>query len=471
MQDPARQSVAVIFHGTFGPPHQGHMVCLRSALQFLHSSNIHVASVAIGTTTLRQAARKAGEDRWIEDEKRHALLCALVKDEKLEPIAVDNTACSTSHKLAVRHSSTQLPPIYVMGSDVQRRPSRNTLIVARAGDKFVEGFNPITLAGVCLEQQSTHLSSTVMRAMLSQGLIHSTYGDHSRRLLKHWQPTLRLATPQEEAAFAQRDQPEEQQQPANPDPLATQTTPAGSRGVTWTAEEMELVYGTGYRLMKKLGYDTDAAPPIIGIQRASKLGIQDNESVAYTDQARRALTSRPTTNRPLRITTPPPPPTLPPRSQSSTFKRLPTIPLLPTTVPHSNLVWITHAINHQQPVQLADLDRARNNESTQRALWAAVESATSRCDNDLYGRLACLPPQVIDKMEAEPAFALRMAQRVYAEKCFQDRIQRVRECRATTTMLIYRLLVDMQVSTPNEYQRANAWLTAQQTTCILANPC
>eukprot|EP00971_Amphidinium_carterae_P089240 1766385-Amphidinium_carterae.1 len=43
MQHPAQQSVSVIYHGTFGPPHQGHMMCLKSALDYLHNVNIRVA--------------------------------------------------------------------------------------------------------------------------------------------------------------------------------------------------------------------------------------------------------------------------------------------------------------------------------------------------------------------------------------------------------------------------------------------
>eukprot|EP00971_Amphidinium_carterae_P089695 1775743-Amphidinium_carterae.1 len=227
------------------------MTCLKSALDFLKSVNIRVAKATIGTTTERQASRKSNDARWNEDVKRHALLCSLVKDEQLEPVVIDNTSYSTSYKLAVRHSSAQLPPIYVMGSDVQRRPSLNTLIVARAEDKFVAGFNPDTLAGVCVEQQSTHLSSTLMRAMLMQGLIHPSYGRESVQLFTQWDPTLRIATQQEEAAFRQEEQRQHQRQPADA-AVPIQVTPGGTRGVTWTPAELQMVYGKGYKMMEKM---------------------------------------------------------------------------------------------------------------------------------------------------------------------------------------------------------------------------
>eukprot|EP00971_Amphidinium_carterae_P113133 2241053-Amphidinium_carterae.1 len=74
-------------------------------------------------------------------------------------------------------------------------------------------------------------------------------------------------------------------------------------------------------------------------------------------------------------------------------------------------------------------------------------------------------------MQVDPYLAELLTQRMYAHQCFHNRIQRVKEGRTTTTILLYRLLCELQRPPLGEFQRANAWLLAEQLTQILVDPC
>eukprot|EP00971_Amphidinium_carterae_P096832 1916763-Amphidinium_carterae.1 len=88
---------------------------------------------------------------------------------------------------------------------------------------------------------------------------------------------------------------------ATPPPnLACMRTPSVSSAppqlVSWSHEEMHKVYGTGFKLLQKMGFDrTDSAGmvPLAGIERKKLAGIQDDESKVIKWASLQAMQMRP----------------------------------------------------------------------------------------------------------------------------------------------------------------------------------
>eukprot|EP00971_Amphidinium_carterae_P066472 1316342-Amphidinium_carterae.2 len=74
------------------------------------------------------------------------------------------------------------------------------------------------------------------------------------------------------------------------EPAAAQ---ASSAAVELNHHELEAVYGRGYHILVKHGFVGQAKPPLVGVQRRSKIGVQDDESEALTYRAHKALASKP----------------------------------------------------------------------------------------------------------------------------------------------------------------------------------
>mmetsp|Transcript_66550 Transcript_66550/g.124158 ORF Transcript_66550/g.124158 Transcript_66550/m.124158 type:complete len:427 (-) Transcript_66550:134-1414(-) len=68
---------------------------------------------------------------------------------------------------------------------------------------------------------------------------------------------------------------------------------AKGRATKWTETEMNAVYGAGYRLLVKMGYDGNGEAPLTGVKRHQRVGLQDDEHHALDHVAMKALTKRP----------------------------------------------------------------------------------------------------------------------------------------------------------------------------------
>eukprot|EP00971_Amphidinium_carterae_P293255 5822444-Amphidinium_carterae.1 len=65
---------------------------------------------------------------------------------------------------------------------------------------------------------------------------------------------------------------------------------AKGRATKWTHAEMNAVYGAGYRLLVKMGYDGQGETPLTGVKRHQGVGLQDDERKALDRVAMKALT-------------------------------------------------------------------------------------------------------------------------------------------------------------------------------------
>eukprot|EP00971_Amphidinium_carterae_P058221 1151545-Amphidinium_carterae.1 len=217
---------------------------------------------------------------------------AVLEDAQFGPevlIEVDPMAKSSGDALAWCHETKESPGVHIVGADVMLQPADRTIVVARtARHNWTNEFDLTNLAGRCLERTSLSLSSTRIRALLAEGLIHHTYGPRARQVLQELMPQecLRIA-------------------PADPDERnaghaeTVVTAPVG-RGVAWTPTEQLQVYGTGYKLLQKMGHqgagESDA--PLVAARRYGRTGVQEDEGKALEWGAEKAFLARPS---PVRV--------------------------------------------------------------------------------------------------------------------------------------------------------------------------
>eukprot|EP00971_Amphidinium_carterae_P081705 1616697-Amphidinium_carterae.1 len=185
---PEWKCINIIYHGSFAPMHQGHISCIRDAMALLEEHHLEIRSVIVGCTTAKQVRKKLkGETPFTEPSKRAKLIKAVLQDENMTSVIVDEEGHSSSAALAWKHCSdeTRYTNVYLSGSDVVSRPSYCSLMVHRGGkDKVANAWlDKKKLAGVCPQTSAIGSSSTSIRERFSRGEIPEVYQQNARKYL------------------------------------------------------------------------------------------------------------------------------------------------------------------------------------------------------------------------------------------------------------------------------------------------
>eukprot|EP00971_Amphidinium_carterae_P340784 6479260-Amphidinium_carterae.2 len=231
---PEWQRVNLVFHGSFAPFHYGHVSCLRDAVRLLEQNHLEVCTVVVGTTTAKQLRRKGVESKEFSDPRNRArLIKAVLEDEKLLDIQVEEDGHSASAALAWKYCSDESKStnVYLMGSDLIKRPSYCTIMVHRVdeGGDVATWFNRNNLSGVCMQTCSIGSSSTATRERFARGEIPEEYKENARRVLGQL-----LTHPAIVGNFVRQEGHVDDPHPkAKPMPRRRATTPAASSGDVW----------------------------------------------------------------------------------------------------------------------------------------------------------------------------------------------------------------------------------------------
>eukprot|EP00971_Amphidinium_carterae_P329542 6462062-Amphidinium_carterae.1 len=183
---PAPPKTTLVYHGTFGPCHPGHGSVVRSGVAALKGAGLDVEKVVIGITLEEQAAHKIGNPAWCSAFYRLSMIRAVLHDMQIHDVTVEDKPCRTAWELSDLHACPSRPPIFLMGSDLQQRPSTSTLIVARQHRSLRTYFDDVWWSGVCHQDAESSLSSTLVRSFVQRGAVPANYGVRSKTLLSEW---------------------------------------------------------------------------------------------------------------------------------------------------------------------------------------------------------------------------------------------------------------------------------------------
>eukprot|EP00971_Amphidinium_carterae_P102404 2027360-Amphidinium_carterae.3 len=180
-------TVTIIYHGSFAPFHIGHRACVDTAIQYLTENEVVVTQVIIGCT-LPEYLRSKVEASGFEDASlRVRVIRAVLADGPplSVPVIVSDQPHRTPCHLARCHASAGARLIYLVGEDMQKRVSPETLIVTRTTEGLwqTSKFCHKTLAGRCVQNQHLDISSTSVRRVMEQGYIPRHYGPAARKLI------------------------------------------------------------------------------------------------------------------------------------------------------------------------------------------------------------------------------------------------------------------------------------------------
>eukprot|EP00971_Amphidinium_carterae_P190827 3786715-Amphidinium_carterae.2 len=217
---------------------------------------------------------------------------AVHQDLDMNDVIVDDGARHVAASdLAHKHQSNNAPAVYIVGSDLMRKPTDHTILVLHHDQTGMEYFAVEDLSGVCRQVAALEHSSSAVRAALEQGVIPVTYKLAARQLLASWSATpLRVGPlpppPQVQAPRAARVVP----QPVVED------VPVHGRAPPLNEDELAAVYGQGHALLRRMGYAQSQLPPVAAVKRHHLQGSQENEKrYAWDWRAVRELHRRPDT--------------------------------------------------------------------------------------------------------------------------------------------------------------------------------
>eukprot|EP00971_Amphidinium_carterae_P231209 4588391-Amphidinium_carterae.2 len=177
-----------IFHGSFAPYHPGHKAGLSAAVKFIQAQHLAISKIVIGCTAADQVETKH-EDRLFSHIGLRTKIIAAVMEEGTAfemPYTIDPVERRSGYALASAHAEDEFKVLYIVGPDVQRHPSRQTLVVTRSSEQTAKRgayLDREKMAGVCLQQEVLNVSSTSMRSIMARGKIPGVYGPKARALI------------------------------------------------------------------------------------------------------------------------------------------------------------------------------------------------------------------------------------------------------------------------------------------------
>eukprot|EP00971_Amphidinium_carterae_P136899 2712609-Amphidinium_carterae.1 len=179
--------ISLIYHGSFAPFHLGHASCLLDAQQLLRSHGFEVCRMVLGCTTPKYVRKKHhGSEMFTDPRLRAELMQAVLTDIGMDTVIVDFEGHSSADALAWKYRDASMTEVFLVGSDIMKRPSWHTIIVLRSTDEDeqVAKLDIETISGTCSQKSARGLSSTQIRELLTQGQVHSEYGALSAAILQ-----------------------------------------------------------------------------------------------------------------------------------------------------------------------------------------------------------------------------------------------------------------------------------------------
>eukprot|EP00971_Amphidinium_carterae_P346317 6487691-Amphidinium_carterae.1 len=168
-----RKEIVLIYHGSFGPFHVGHREGLRAALAHIAAYGGKVRRAIVGFTTQRQFEKKVPTSAFacVEDRVNIALTVIAEGQKAVFPVAVDRESYATSSAMAQAHQHHDVDLMYLVGTDVMKRPAYQTLVVTRTEEER-NNRNPYMdwarFRGVAVQTLSLNVTSTIVRERLEQ---------------------------------------------------------------------------------------------------------------------------------------------------------------------------------------------------------------------------------------------------------------------------------------------------------------
>eukprot|EP00971_Amphidinium_carterae_P132840 2630689-Amphidinium_carterae.2 len=190
---PQEKIIDLVYHGTFGPCHAGHISTIATAHALASVCGAKIRKTIIGFTTQKHAGKKFSFGNLTSAAARCSIARAVLQDhgQDFAFITVDEREAQSADELGQRHRVKGVEQVFVIGSDIRGYvKSSHTITVGRSDSKLpVTEFDLRTLRGTCNQDGHLGLSSTAVRQQLRAGTIPAFYGENARRaLMEYVQP-------------------------------------------------------------------------------------------------------------------------------------------------------------------------------------------------------------------------------------------------------------------------------------------
>eukprot|EP00971_Amphidinium_carterae_P259922 5157185-Amphidinium_carterae.1 len=233
-QGSPKTKVVLVYHGSFAPLHIGHVECLVRALALLKKHHVTVAKVVVGFTTAKQVGEKAPGSGLTDIQVRTNVAKDVLSLANLGEanVTVDGHEYGKASELAAAHHDTTATALYLVGSDVTKKPARETLIVTRTKAEVSrystgEFFDHKELMGVCFQTKAFSVSSTWVRQVLLDKRMPLFYSINAQDIIC---TALRLKRRTVAQAVATNVSPAEQPASGSGASHDVSTTPAAMHG-------------------------------------------------------------------------------------------------------------------------------------------------------------------------------------------------------------------------------------------------
>eukprot|EP00971_Amphidinium_carterae_P335657 6471629-Amphidinium_carterae.4 len=184
----------------------GHKEALHCALRFLATRGVYVTSTILGFTTADYVTKHKSDYAFADVVTRAEIAELVLADgaQPVSPIQVDHTGYSSAEALAQAHATPGSVPLFLVGSDLCKRPYKQTLVVTRTTLELEKGhgqefYDIANASGRCLQRQTLNVSSTRVRNALNQKRMPRLYSAEAQSVIRRtlgW----RLRTAEEQAA-------------------------------------------------------------------------------------------------------------------------------------------------------------------------------------------------------------------------------------------------------------------------------
>eukprot|EP00971_Amphidinium_carterae_P165796 3286271-Amphidinium_carterae.1 len=140
--------------------------------QLCPKHHVELTKVTVGFTTEQYVSQKIADVKFANAKLRANIVREMLKGvEELKDVIVDDTPHTTAEGLAAKFAANGSVSVYLVGSDVMRNPSGQTLVVTRSKEEAVrrsrsEFFDVGEASGLCVQRKALNVNSTSVRAVL-----------------------------------------------------------------------------------------------------------------------------------------------------------------------------------------------------------------------------------------------------------------------------------------------------------------
>eukprot|EP00971_Amphidinium_carterae_P187181 3715180-Amphidinium_carterae.1 len=184
-------AVTLLYHGSFAPFHTGHKEAIHCALRFLAMRGVYVTKAVLGFTTEDYVRSKTLDTKFADLQVRVEITRIMLADgdPPVSPITLDARAFPSATAFAQAHERGGSTPLYLVGSDLRKKPAAQTLIVTRTSLELSRGrekefYDVKKAAGICLQKQVLNVTSTRVREALQRNKMPRLYNEAARNVIR-----------------------------------------------------------------------------------------------------------------------------------------------------------------------------------------------------------------------------------------------------------------------------------------------